>query len=88
MNPHQPLIDQLYREEILHARKQTPQQRVAAAFDLAPFAHRLMLDGIRAQNPQADDAGVWRIACQRIAIARRLGEWKIYEPQAPSHDGQ
>lgn len=82
MNEFQPLIDQLYREEILHARKQTPQQRVQAAFDLAPFAHGLMMDGIRAQHPHADEAEVWRIACRRIAIARRLGEWKIYQTAA------
>lgn len=80
MNPHQPLIDQLYREEILHARKQTPQQRLRAAFELAPFAHGMMMSGIRRENPQADDAELWRHACRRIAIARRLNEWKIYRP--------
>lgn len=80
MNPHQPLMDQLYREEILRARAQTPQQRVAGAFGIAPFAHSLMMAGIRGQHPQADDAEVWRLARARIAMARRLNEWKIYRP--------
>ena len=84
MNPHQPLIDQLYREEILHARKQTPQQRVAGAFEIAPFAHSIMIAGIRRQHPQADEAEVWRLARKRIATARYLNEWKIYRPvEAP-----
>ena len=78
MNPHQQLIDQLYREEILHARKLTPQQRVQGAFDLAPFAHSLMIAGIRRQYPQADDAEVQGRTRERIAIARRLNEWKMY----------
>jgi hypothetical protein len=80
MNPHQPLIDQLYREEILRARKQTPQQRVAAAFELAPFAHAMMKAGIRRQHPEANEAELWQLACKRIAIARRLNEWRIYRP--------
>jgi hypothetical protein len=80
MNPHQPLIDQLYREEILHARKQTPQQRVTAAFELAPFAHGIMIAGIRRQHPHANEEEVWREACRRIAIARRLSEHDIYRP--------
>lgn len=80
MNPHQPSIDQLYREEILRARKQTPQQRVATAFDLAPFAHAMMKAGIRSQHPQASEAELWQLARQRIAIARRLSDWRIYRP--------
>ena len=80
MNEFKPLIDQLYREEILRARAQTPQQRVAAAFDLAPFAHGLMMSGIRHQHPGADEAAVWKEAQRRIAIARRLNEWKVYQP--------
>lgn len=66
MNPHQSLIDQLYREEILHARKLTPRQRLAAAFAMAPLARRIMEAGIRRQHPGADDAEVLRIARERV----------------------
>ncbi len=84
MNPHQPLMDQLYREEILRARTQTPQQRVAGAFGIAPFARAMMEAGIRSQHPDADDAEVLRLGRERIAKVRRMREWKIYRPvEAP-----
>ena len=84
MNSHQPLIDQLYREEILRARKQTPQQRVAGAFEIAPFARGMMEAGIRSQHPGADDAEVLRLGRERIAKGRRINEWKIFRPvEAP-----
>ncbi len=84
MNPHQPLIDQLYREEIERARKQTPQERVAGAFEIAPFARAMMEAGIRSQHPGADDAEVLRLGRERIAKVRRMREWKIYRPaEAP-----
>ena len=38
VNEFQPLIDQLYREEILRARTMTPALRIEAAFALAPLA--------------------------------------------------
>ena len=84
MNEFQPLIDQLYREEILHARKMTPQQRIAAAFEIAPLALGFMYAGIRRQHPEADDAELLRLARERIAKVRRMHEWKIYRPaEAP-----
>ena len=84
MNPHQPLIDQLYREEILRARKQTPQERVRGAFEIAPFAQAMMYAGIRRQHPQADAAELLRLARERIAKGRRMNEWKIFCPaEAP-----
>lgn len=82
MNEFQPLIDQLYREEILHARKMTPQQRIAAAFDFAPMAYQFMYAGIRSQNPEADDAELLRLARERIAKVRRMHEAKIYRAVA------
>lgn len=76
----QPLIDQLYREEILRARKMTPQERLSAAFELSPFAHSMMYAGIRSQHPDADEADLLRLARERIAKGRRCNEWKIYRP--------
>ena len=35
MNEFQPLIDQLRREEVERARRMTPEQRIAAAFELS-----------------------------------------------------
>ena len=83
MNEFGPLIDQLYREEILHARKMTPQQRIAAAFEFAPMAYEFMYAGIRRQHPDADDAELLRLARERIAKVRRMHEAKIYRPVEP-----
>ena len=63
-------MDQLYREEILRARTQTPQARVAGAFGIAPFARAIMEAGIRSQHPDADDAEVLRLGRERIAKDR------------------
>ena len=87
MNKLQPLIDELYREEILRARKQTPQERVRAAFEIAPFARAMMYAGIRRQHPQADDGELLRLARERIAKVRRINEWKIFRPaEVPPND--
>jgi Rv0078B-related antitoxin len=80
MNPHQPLIDQLYREEILRARKQTPQDRLRATFEVTEFALRMMRGSLRHHHPEADDAEILRLGRERIAKVRRLNEWKLYRP--------
>ena len=80
MNPHQPFIDQLYREEILRARKLTPQQRLRAIFEVTKFALRMMRGSLRHHHPEADDAEILRLARERIAKVRRLNEWKFYRP--------
>ncbi len=80
MSEFQPLIDQLYREEILRARALTPQERLSAAFELAPFAHSMMYAGIHSQYPEADEGELLRLARERIAKVRRCNEWKIFRP--------
>lgn len=83
MNEFQPLIDQLYREEVLRARKMTPEQRVTAAFELSPFAHEIMYAGLRARHPHADGAELLKLARERINRIRRCNEWKIFRPAEP-----
>ena len=78
MNPHQPLMDQLYREEILHARKQTPQQRLQATFEVTEFALGMMRNSIRNKHPEADAAELTRLGRERIGKVRRMRDWKIY----------
>jgi hypothetical protein len=80
MSEFQPLIDQLYREEVLRARAMTPEQRITAAFEIAPLAHAFMYSGIRSQHPDVDDTELLRLARERIAKVRRCNEWKIFRP--------
>ena len=37
MNPHQSLIDQLYREKVLRARRQTPTERMSDVLELSAW---------------------------------------------------
>ena len=80
MDEFKPLIDQLYREEILRARLLTPAERLAKAFELAPLAESMMYAGIRRQHPEADAAELLQLARARIARGRRVREWKMYRP--------
>lgn len=44
----------------------------------------MMYTGIRRQRPEADEAGLLRLARERIARGRRMNEWKIFYPaEAP-----
>ena len=79
MNPHQPLMDQLYREEILRARAQTPQQRVRGIFEITDFALGIMRGGVRHQFPGASDEELLQRGRERMAIIRRVQDWHVFE---------
>ena len=71
-----PLIDALYREEIIEARKMSAEDKFLAGEELFRLACEVTLAGIRNQNPEATEAD-----CQRILEERlRLGEWLQRNP--------
>ena len=72
----QPLIDQLYREEVLEARKMTPEEKFLAKKDLFRFACEITLAGIRSENPGATEEECMKILEDRL----RLGEWLERHP--------
>ncbi len=72
MNPSKELTDLLFREEVLRARAMSPDEKLFAGAQLFDRACRIMLDGIRAQYPAADEEEVQRILRQRLELARRL----------------
>ena len=82
-NPHQPLIDQLYREEILRARAQTPQERLRGTFEVTKFALRLMRDHLRNRHPHADDAELVHLGRERLGKVRRMDEMRRYRAGPP-----
>jgi len=67
----QPLIDQLYREEVLEARKMTPEEKFLAGEELFIFACKITLAGIQSENPSATEEECLKILQDRL----RLGEW-------------
>jgi hypothetical protein len=72
MEPTRELIDQLYREEVRRAREMPPADKLIAGARLFDRACRLMMDGIRDEYPDADEATVRRILNERLELARRL----------------
>jgi hypothetical protein len=71
-----PLIDELYREEVLEARRMSAEDKFLAGEELFRFACEVTLAGIRNQSTGATEA-----ECQRILEERlRLGEWLQRNP--------
>jgi hypothetical protein len=64
--------DEIYRERVLRARATPPEQKLLDSFRLFEFGCRIMLDAIRNQNPEADEARIQEILAQRFEIQRRL----------------
>ena len=72
MKPTQELIDSIYREKVLRARRQPPGEKLLDGPRLFSTASVWAMAGIRAQHPDADEARVLEIFRERIALKRRL----------------
>lgn len=69
----QPLIDELYREEVLAARRMPVEEKLMLGERLFRWACEVTLAGIRNQNPEADEAECQRILRDRIELGKRMG---------------
>ena len=67
MEPTQQLIDDIYREKVLRARRTPIEEKLLAGPRLFAFACEAMRSGIRAQNPGASAEQVEEILRQRLA---------------------
>jgi hypothetical protein len=72
MEPSQELLDDIYRERVLRARRMPPEEKLLAGARLFDLACRIALDGIRHQYPQATEHRVREILAQRLELRRRL----------------
>ena len=72
MKPTKELIDELYRERVLRARRTPPEEKLLAGPRLFERACRIMRDGIQDQYPDANEQTVSRILAERLTLARRL----------------
>ena len=66
MSATKTLADVLYREEIARARAMNPMEKLLEGPRLFERARRLMIDGIRNQHPDLDDAGVHALLADRL----------------------
>ena len=65
MNP-----DRALHEQIERYRRMTGEQRLAIALELHELSCNVVPEGIRQQNPQADEAKVERLLRRRLELAR------------------
>ena len=69
----QPLIDELYREEVLEARQMPMEEKLLLGERLFRWACEVTLAGIRHQNPGATEAECQHILRERIELGKKLG---------------
>jgi hypothetical protein len=72
MEPTQELIDDIYREKVLRARKMKPEEKLAAGGKLFAFAVESTKAGIRHQFPGISEERVREIVTERLALQKRL----------------
>ncbi len=79
MPPHDPsraaaelkaMQDDIYREKILRARRQTPEERLADVFALTNAAFARMHEGAMWQAGITDEREGWKIVRRRLARLR------------------
>lgn len=72
MQPTRELIDELYRERVLRARRTPLENKILSGATLFDEACRRMEAGIRGLHPEADDEAVRAMLRRRLEIGRRL----------------
>jgi len=69
----QPLIDELYREEVLDARRMPIEEKFLLGERLFRWACEVTLAGIRSQNPGTSEQECQRILFERIELGKKMG---------------
>jgi hypothetical protein len=72
MEPTIELIDDIYRERVLRARRTPIEQKILAGGDLFEGVCERMAAGLRDENPGADEDKIQELLRHRLAILRRL----------------
>jgi hypothetical protein len=66
------LAEALYREEIARSRAMNPAEKLLEGPRLFERTRRIMIDGIRHQHPDLDDAGVLALLADRLSRLQAL----------------
>jgi hypothetical protein len=77
MGPTRELIDELFRERVLRARRIPLERKFLSGAELYEGACRRMMDGLRMENPEADEASI------RELLRRRLARLRLIRGEAP-----
>lgn len=71
-NEFQPLINELYREEVLEARKMSGEDKFLLGEELFDYACSITLAGIRSQNPGFSEEDCQRELERRLQFGERM----------------
>jgi hypothetical protein len=81
-----PMVEAIHRDKIRRAQAMTPDQRMEAALDMIDFAYETMENGIRNEQPKADQDTITRILRDRLSKIRRRSRIGILMPINPAHE--
>jgi hypothetical protein len=85
MEPTQELIDDIYRERVLQARRMLPDEKIRAGFRLFERECQIMREEIRSERSDAPDAEVEAMLRQKLELRRRVEcvDWAGTKPLLP-----
>jgi hypothetical protein len=72
MDPIKQLAEELDRDRARREALMTPEEKRHSDEYLDELAERIMMNGVRAQHPEADEETVRAIFAKRLEIIRRL----------------
>ncbi|MEN3942658.1 hypothetical protein WJU23_15260 [Prosthecobacter sp. SYSU 5D2] len=75
-----PMVDAIHRDQIMRARKMTPEERFAEAMDLMDFSYEVMESGVRHDHPDATDEEVTQILRKKLSRLRHMDDRGIFFP--------
>ena len=72
MEPTQELVDDIYRERVLRARRAPLGDKLLAGGELFEHVCNWMRAGLRNENPDADAETIEELLRKRLELSRRL----------------
>jgi hypothetical protein len=66
------LAEDIYRERVRRARRTSLEQKLQAGGELFEGVCERMADGLRNENPDADEETIQELLRRRLALLRRL----------------
>ena len=72
MEPTADLVDAIYREKVLCARRMSPQRRVEVGAELSDLGRQMMREAIRREYPSASQEQIRQFMRERIELSRKL----------------
>ena len=75
-SPYSALVDEIYRERVVRARRTSPEEKFLAGEDLFEYACSITLAGIQNQNPEFTTEECQRELSRRLALREHMERMK------------